>query len=259
MQIFLKILWSLLIFTMLSGCVAHKQLLNFQENFPELTQTAMTKMPDIRIQPNDVLGIKVYSTDMDLVAPFNISSPQQNDGYVNIESILLSGFLVDKEGKIDFPVLGRVELKGLSIAEAKDLFLEKLKPYLKDPVVNVRLLNFKVTVSGEVQRPGGFNVFNDRISLLDALALAGDLTDYADRRDVLLVREVDGIQSLNKINLQTAEFFQSDYYYLKQNDLIYVKPIKAKSGAIQDRSSKSAPILSAAATVVAVFIALFKN
>jgi hypothetical protein len=81
---------------MLSGCVAHKQLLNFQEKFPALTQTAMTKMPDIRIQPNDVLGIKVYSTDMDLVAPFNISSPQQNDGYVNIESILLSGFLVDK-------------------------------------------------------------------------------------------------------------------------------------------------------------------
>jgi polysaccharide biosynthesis/export protein len=259
MQILLKTLLVFVVFIAFSGCVSHKQLLNFQEKFPALTQTAMTKMPDIRIQPNDVLGIKVYSTDMDLVVPFNISSPQQNDGYVNIESILLSGFLVDKEGKIDFPVLGRVELKGLSIAEAKDLFLEKLKPYLKDPVVNIRLLNFKVTVSGEVHRPGGFNVFNDRISLLDALALAGDLTDYADRRDVLLVREVDGIQFLNKINLQTAEFFQSDYYYLKQNDLIYVKPIKAKSGAIQDRSSKSAPILSAVATVVAVFIAIFKN
>lgn len=259
MQFFSLLVWFCIVLIFNTGCVSHKQLLSFQENLPDTTLVSAKKLPSIKIQPNDVLGIKVFSTEMELAAPFNITSPQSSENFVNIETIQLSGFLVNQEGTISFPVLGTLKLEGLSIAEARDTIVGRLRQHLTDPIVNLRLLNFRVTVSGEVRSPGAFNVFNERISLLDALALAGDLTDYADRKDVLLVREVDGVQSLNRINLQTADFFQSEFYYLKQNDLIYVKPIKGKSGAVQDQTSKIAPILSAAATVAAVLIALFSK
>ncbi|HPH18092.1 MAG TPA: polysaccharide biosynthesis/export family protein [Haliscomenobacter sp.] len=257
MRIFSSLFWVLIVLGLTSSCVSHKQLLNYQENLPDTAFTVPKRLPNIRIQPNDVLGIKVFSTEMELAAPFNVTSSQFSESFINIESIQLSGYLVSQEGTISFPVLGNLKLEGLSISEARDSIVEKLKQHLKDPIVNLRLLNFRVTVSGEVKNPGAFNVINERISLLDALALAGDLTDYADRKDVLLVREVGGVQSLNRINLQTASFFQSEFYYLRQNDLIYVKPIKAKSGAVQDQTSKAVPILTAAATVAAVLIALF--
>lgn len=252
-------IWVFILLVTGSSCLSHKQLVSYQENFPDTAQLLTYKLPDIKIQPNDVLSIKVFGSEMELVAPFNITSSQQNESFVNMESIQLTGFLVNQQGMIDFPVLGRLKLEGLSVTEVKDSLVEKLKTYLKDPVVNVRLLNFRVTVSGEVRSPGAFNVVNERISVLDALALAGDLTDYADRGDVLLVRESNGVRSLNRINLQSAAFFRSEFYFLKQNDLIYVKPLRAKAGAVQDQSSKAVPILSAAATVAAVLIALFKQ
>ena len=206
-----------------SSCVSHKQLVNYQKNFPDTTQFAITKLPEIRIQPNDVLGVKVFSTETELSAPFNINSDLQNSSMVSIEAIQLNGYLVNQKGIVDFPGLGSLKLDSLTISEAKALIVDKLKVYLKDPVVNMRLLNFRVTVTGEVRNPGAFNILNERISLIDALALAGDLTDYADRKDILLVRENNGIRSLNQINLYSADFFKSDYYYLMQNDLIYVK------------------------------------
>jgi polysaccharide export outer membrane protein len=242
-----------------SSCVSHKRLVNYREDFPDSTRFAIVKLPDIKIQPNDVLGIRVFSSAIELAVPFNLNSEQQSASQVSIETIQLTGYLVNQEGKIDFPVLGTLKLDGLGISQAKDSLVERLKHYIKDPVVNMRLLNFRVTVSGEVRNPGGFNILNERISLLDALALAGDLTDYADRKSILLVREKGGIRSLNQIDLQSAAFFQSEYYYLMQNDLIYVKPLKAKAGAVQDQTSKMVPILTAAATLAAVLIALFKN
>lgn len=257
MRIFSTSIWVFLLFNALTSCVSYQQLVNYQENFPDETRLPVAKGPDIRIQPNDVLGIKVFSSELELAAPFNLNSDQLNANLISIEAIQLNGYLVSQKGEIDFPVLGSLKWQGLSITEAKDTLVGKLKKYLKDPVVNLRLLNFRVTVSGEVRKPGAFNILNERISLLDALALAGDLTDYADRKDVLLVRENGGVKSLNKIDLQSAKFFQSEYYYLKQNDLIYVKPIKAKAGAVQDQTSKAVPILTAVATIAAVLIALF--
>ncbi len=259
MRIFSTIVWVFMLLTAVTSCVSYKQLVNYQDNFPAKTQTDVTNKPDIRIQPNDVLGIKVFSYETELAAPFNLNSDQLNSNLISIEAIQLNGYLVNQKGEIDFPVLGTLKWQGLSISEAKESLLTKLKQHLKDPVVNLRLLNFRVTVSGEVRNPGAFNILNERISLLDALALAGDLTDYADRGDVLLVRENNGVQSLNKINLQSAKFFQSELYYLKQNDLIYVKPIKAKAGAVQDQTSKTVPIVTAVATIAAVLIALFSK
>lgn len=257
MRIISTSIWVFVVLASITSCVSHKQLVNYQENFPDSTQMSIKKGPDIRIQPNDVLGIKVFSSEAELAAPFNLNSEQFTANLINIEAIQLNGYLVNQRGEIDFPVLGSLKWKGLSITEAKESLVLKLKQHLKNPVVNLRLLNFRVTVSGEVRKPGAFNVLNERVSLLDALALAGDLTDYADRRNVLLVRENNGLQSLNQINLHSAKFFQSEHYYLKQNDLIYVKPIKGKAGAVQDQTSKTVPIVTAVATIAAVLIALF--
>lgn len=248
----------LLFLTVTNGCISYNQLLSYQNDLPDTTRMAIAHLPDIRIQPNDVLSIKVYSTDVETAAPFNLMPVEDGPGVQSLETMQLNGYLVDESGTIDFPVLGTLHLAGNKISEAKALIRDQLKEHLKEPVVHMRLLNFKVTVTGEVQNPGSFTVVNERISLPDALALAGDLTGHANRRNVLLVREKDGYGVFHHIDLQSAEFFYSDFYYLKQNDLIYVEPIRAKTGDVQDQTSKTVPIIGVAATLVAVIIGLVK-
>lgn len=247
---------STLLVLLLNGCIAHKQLVNYKGELPNSQNIKIENLPDIKIQSNDVLSIKVHSTNLETAAPFNIRPVDQGGSFVNIESMQLDGYLVDQEGIIDFPVLGKLELQGLSISEAREMVKEKLKDHLKNPVVNIRLLNFMITVTGEVNNPGSFTIVNERISLPDALALAGDLTGHANRRNILLVREKEGYRSLERIDLQSVEFFNSEFYYLKQNDLIYVEPIRAKTGAVQDQTSKTVPIIGVAATLLAIIVGL---
>jgi polysaccharide export outer membrane protein len=265
----------------LSSCVSHRRLVSYQGDFMDSQANPVVANyygwegkplvnmdpenipigppPKIRIQPNDVLSIKVHSSDVETAAPFNLTPVQEGGGYINVETMQMNGYLVDQQGGIDFPVLGKIVLEGMTISEAKEMVKEKLKVHLKDPVVNMRLLNFTVTVSGEVRSPGSFVIVNERISLPDALALAGDLTDYANRRNVLLVRENGVSRSLHRIDIQSIEFFNSEFYYLKQNDLIYVEPIRAKTGSVQDKSSKTLPVIGTAATLVAVVVALLRR
>jgi len=246
----------LAVFVLLNSCVSYNQLLNYQGEVPNPEHIEIKNPPDIRIQPNDIVSIKVHSSDVETAAPFNLSSPEESSGFLNVESMQLNGYMLDREGAIDFPILGRLVLQGLSITEAKEMINEKLKQHLKDPVVNIRLLNFTVSVTGEVQNPGTFTIINERISLPDALALAGDLTGHANRSNILLVRESNGERALHRVNLQSAEFFQSELYYLKQNDLIYVEPIRAKAGEVDDQTSKTVPIIGVAVSLMAVIIAL---
>jgi len=240
------------------SCVPHRNLINYQENLPVDSSLVIANQPEIRIQPNDVLRIDVFSSDPSTVAPFNVSQGANNNVF-DSDAIQLNGYLVDANGNIFFPVVGEINVKGLSINEVKNLISNQLIRYLKDPVVNVRLLNFKVTVSGEVKREGSFNVFNERISIPEAIARAGGLTDYADREEILLIREEDGVRTTKSINLLSADIFASDYFYLKQNDLIYIKPIRAKTGAVNDQTSKTIPLVTAAATLAAVIISITSN
>lgn len=238
-----------------NGCVSHNQLVNYQGDIPNPQNIKIENPPGIRIQPNDVLSIKVHSTDLETAAPFNLTPLELGDN-VSVETMQLNGYLVDGYGTVDFPVLGNIEIQNLTISEAKEKIKERLKEHLKDPVVNIRILNFTVTVTGEVNSPGSFTVINERISLLDALALAGDLTGHASRSNVLLVRENNGARSLNRIDLLSAAFFNSEFYYLKQNDLIYVEPIRAKTGDVQDQTSKTVPVIGVAATLLAIIVSL---
>ncbi len=259
MRTLLKILTLTLTVGSLSSCVSHTELINYKQDTLSERTVTIENPPEIRIQTDDVLDIKVHSQDLETAAPFNLNPGDMGArGGGDIEGLSLNGYLVDQNGMIDFPILGKLEIKGLSMAEAKDKIVEDLKYFLKNPVVNIRLVNFRVTVSGEVYSPGSFVIYDERVTVPEAITLAGDLTNYADRANILIVREINGQRSFNRVNMLSANIFQSEFYYLKQNDLIYVEPLKEKTGAIRDQSNETLSFISAGATLVAVIVALFR-
>lgn len=242
-----------------TSCIPYDKLVNYKVDASYIDSVTIRNAPAIRIQPGDVLRIQVYGPDEATVAPYNLTPTNNSDNFTALEAVQLSGYLVDQQGMIDFPVVGELKLGGLTTTEAKKLVKTRLLEDLKEVVVNLRLLNFQVTVSGEVQRPGSFFVVNERITIPEALTLAGDLTNYADRSNVLIVREDNGVRTFNRVNLQSSNLFQSELFYLKQNDFIYVEPITAKTGAVQDQSNKTLPIITATATLIAVVVSILRN
>jgi polysaccharide export outer membrane protein len=140
-------------------------------------------------------------------------------------------YLVDNEGMIDFPVLGRLKVGDLTKTQAEEMIRQGLKPYLKEvPIVNVRMANYKISVLGEVARPGTFSISNEKVNIFEALALAGDMTVWGVREDVKLIREdSNGERQVISLNMNDAEVINSDYYYLQQNDVVYVTPNKVKA------------------------------
>ena len=190
---------------------------------------------DAKIMPKDLLTIVVSCTSPELAAPFNliVASPSNLSvsNTVTTTQPVLQAYLVDNEGKISFPVLGELKLGGLTKKEAEQMIVDKLKPYIKEtPIVTVRMVNYKISVIGEVTRPGTFTISNEKVNLLEALAMAGDMTVYGLRDNVRLIREdSNGKQQIITLDLNKAETILSPYYWLQQNDIIYVTPNKAKA------------------------------
>ncbi|OQP40084.1 sugar transporter [Niastella yeongjuensis] len=184
------------------------------------------------IQKNDLLSITVTSPNATASQPFNttVAVTTQVIGYTSTQA---SGYLVDQEGYIDLPMLGRVKAAGLTKKQLREKITTILveKKYLMQPVVNVRYLNFKVTVLGEVARPMVINVPDESINILEALGFAGDMTVYAKRDNVVLIREEGGKRITKRLDLNSNQVLQSPYYYLKPNDIIYVEPSNAKVNA----------------------------
>ena len=262
-------LLSMLIATLLlSSCVQHRQLINFNEaDLPEDTPEQIVNAMNLTIQPEDLLKIEVNSFDPIAAAPFNLDpvgqQVQQQQGQLlnqssggNYGPELFMGYFVDQDGYIDFPVLGRLKIKGLTIEEAKGLIYSELEKYLKDPVVNMRFLNLKVTVLGEVNLPGVQRISNKRVTLLEALGMAGDLSDYANRNNVLVIREEEGRRTYTRLDLQSSEIFTSPYFYMQQNDVIYVEPIQARIATVADPAQRIISYASAGLSIVTLIIAL---
>lgn len=252
-----KITLALLI--VLQSCASYEELVNFNQGpeFPLSPQPVNNYRP-INIQPDDILHIVVSSIDPIAAQPFNMlaAANAQSSGNVSRDQLLLNGYLVDREGNIDFPVLGKVNLGGLGIQNAKSILIEKLRLYLKDPVVNIRLLNFRVNIMGEVLRPGVYSVPNERLSVLEALSMAGDLTPYANRSKILLAREINGERTFGYIDLNSTEIFTSPYFFLQQNDLLYVEPQETKVSAIRDPAQRVLPWISAFTSTAAFIISI---
>jgi len=193
--------------------------------------TAIKNVIEPDIQTDDLLKITVSSLNPESNLLFNagiLTTTGENLSHA-VMSPLNEGYLVDKNGEINFPVLGKVKLGGLNKQEAIEEMVFRLQEHVKDPIVNIRFMNFMVTVIGEVNNPSTFTVPTEKINILEALGLAGDMTVYGKRENVLVIREKDGIRSVNRLNLNDKDILSSPYYYLTQNDVVYVEPDRIKA------------------------------
>ncbi len=232
-----------------SGCVNTKRVSYFNE-VTASTVTDNTPIPESVIQKNDLLSITVSDINPDATTIFNI--PNVTNATItspttgNIGGMMnpVSGYLVSSDGSIDFPYLGSITAAGLTKDQLKQNIHKRLidRKLLVEPIVNVRYLNFRVTVLGEVQNPTVVSVPNEKISLLEALGMAGDLTIYGNRENVLVIREENGNKTYKRINLNSSELLSSPYYYLRSNDVVYVEPNKIKV-ATSGRSQQWLPII----------------
>lgn len=219
-----------LTFLILSACTSSKKAIYFNDiNKAEFTSQLESLEPVI--QSNDLLSISVTSLNPEASEVFNSlnsNSVRPTSATNNISNA--AGYLVDTEGNIKFPYLGSVHAAGLSKKALQDVIRNEIvkRKLLKDPIVDIRYMNYKVSVLGEVARPAVLTVPNEKITLLEALGLAGDLTIYGSRDNILLIREEDGKKKLNRIDLTSNQIFTSPFYYLKSNDIIYVEPNKTK-------------------------------
>ncbi len=260
----------LLLFT---SCLSSKKIPYFQD----IKDTSKTFSQVIKvnyeahIESDDIIEIIVNSINPQATAIFNLGNntpalPGQTSSNTLATAVFITdlrnqnstGYLVNKDGIIDFPVLGKLPVKGLTISQLKDMLALKLDQYLKNPIVNARLLNYKITILGEVNRPSSYTLQSERVSVMDAIGLAGDLTIYGKRENVLLVREENGQRNFIRLNLNSSKIFQSTYYYLKQNDVVYVEPNKSKIASSDARTIRNLSILSTVATVLVVIVSRIK-
>ncbi len=210
----------------LSSCLSKKKIIYLQG---QQTESGSVSNYEPQIQKDDLLSISILSSDPEIAAPFNIDQLQGTATSVGGgNSLIKSTYLVDNVGAIELPVIGRIEVAGFTKTYLKQYLKERLSIYIKDPIINIRIVNFKVSILGEVKQPGTYPLAGDRVTLLEAIAGAGDLTLYGKRDNILIIRDYLGTKTYNRVDITKADFVNSPFYYLDQNDVIYVEPRKAK-------------------------------
>jgi len=238
----------------LTSCVTHQSLLNFSESprIPTSPQ-AINNYNPIRIQQSDILQIRLSSANASAILPFSTAGMDSD----NSQAAAFEEYLVNSDGAINFPTLGKISVKGLTIEEANEKIQGLLKPYFEqEPLLQVRLSNFQVNVNGEVNSPGALRVRNERLTILEAVTMAGDFTNFSQRDSILVIRENDGVRNFGYVNFNSAELFNSPYFYLQQNDVVYIPPTKIKVGTVRDPASKFLPWVSSLVSVAALIISL---
>ncbi len=218
----LKLAAVIMLMVSLGSCVSNKEIVYLQDAEGINAIEAIVKV-EPKIQQGDILSINISALDAEAALPFNLFEA----GNTTSVSKPIT-YLVNSDGEINFPVLGKLKVEGFTNKEITSHLTEALAVYIKNPIVNIRLTNFKVTVLGEVKSPGTYPVPNERISILEAIGLAGDLTIQGKRKNVMLVREQNGKRTFVEIDLTSREILNSPYFYLAQNDVLVVEPNKTK-------------------------------
>lgn len=228
------------------SCSAPSHVTYFQDLRPGESEQKVVAATEIKVRPGDKLSIIVNSRDPQLTQLFNLPYVTQqlgqvisskSSGFVSGSSQGISGYTVDEKGMIDFPVLGKIEIAGKNREEIATFIKGELlaKNLVKDPVVTVEYMNLCISVLGEVANPGRYSIDRDKVTVLDAISMAGDLTIYGKREKVLVLREENGVQHVYGINLCSAEhLYTSPVYYLRQNDVVYVEPnnVRARQSTV---------------------------
>ena len=204
------------------------------------------------IQADDILSITVSSLNPESNVLFNnvILPTTANSGGVIAATKVNEGYLVDKSGFINFPVIGKVMLAGLTKEQATEKMTNEIKVHVKNPIVNVRFINFKITVIGEVSKPSTFVVSTEKVNVLEAIGMAGDMTSYGRRENVLIIREQQGVRRTTRINLNNKDVLNSPYFYLQQNDIVYVEPFNKGKVAETNPNNRYIPVWAAVISVI---------
>lgn len=250
---YIKSFLFLLAFMSLVSCANKKNIIYYQD----IDQLVSEKKLETKLSIDDLLLINVSALDNKAAEPFNLSYVQysaSNPAVMTQRQQQL--YLIDKDGYIVFPQLGRIKAAGLTKNDFANMLEEKISKFVKDPIVNIRIMNYKFTVQGEVNRPNTYKIESERVTLPEALAMAGDLTIYGRRDNVLVIRDVNGVMTTHRVDLTTGDFVNSDYYYVKQNDVIYVEPngTRANASAVGPNISVIISAVTLLTTIIALII-----
>jgi len=251
--------WIALFSLFLASCVPQKKILYMQVKNEADTMSAFKNQRkiDYRIQPGDNLYIRVVSMDDKTNIFLNSMGGGQYSQNVNSDaSVYLNSYMVSTNGMIQFPLTGDVYVKNLTVAQVKDTLQKKLGQYLKESVVIVKLVNFNITLLGEVRRPGQYKIYQNNINLFEAVSMAGDLSDFAKRSDVTIIRQSKGGSKVYHVDMTKKDVLSSPYFYLKPNDIVYVPPLKGKQFSFA--TFPYGVVFSALSTAL-LLISFFKN
>jgi polysaccharide export outer membrane protein len=248
------------------SCSSSKQVAYFQ-NAESVSLSESKGLYDAKIMPKDMLTITVNTTDPAASTPFNlsVSSTLNSSGAMSNGNSSLQGYLVDNSGNINFPVIGKIHVQGMTKEECQDAIRTKILPYMaasENPIVTVRMSSYRITVMGEVTSPGVFPVTSEKMSVLEALAQANDLTIYGRRDNIMLIREdAQGEKHIYRLNLNDANLLNSPYYYLQQNDILYVQPnnVKAKNSGIGSSTSIWFSFIGIVTSVASLLVNILRN
>jgi polysaccharide export outer membrane protein len=219
--VFLLIVSSFLVLS----CASRKKIVYLGDiDKTQSYNSALTYEP--KLQPDDLLSIIVAAENPEVTIPFNLPNIQGNYGLNDNQNG--KAYLIDNMGYIDFPVIGKIKLGGLTRIEANKKLASSISEYITNPSINLSILNFKVSVLGEVIKPGTYTIQSERITLLEALSKAQDLTIYGKRKNILVIREIEGNKTYSRVDITNANFLNSPFYYLAQNDVVYVEPNKTR-------------------------------
>jgi polysaccharide export outer membrane protein len=241
------------------SCVSSKKIVYFQD-LQQNKALLESVQNSFKIQPNDLLSIVVSAYDLNAVRPFNLVSearPSSDLGATVNTNTQQQGYLTAEDGTINFPVLGKVQVAGLTRTQLSEVLAKQISEYVINPIVTIRVMNFKVSVLGEVTRPGAYNVQGERLTLPEALGLAGDMTIFGRRDNVLVIRDNGKTKDYKYIDIREASVLNSDYYYLQQNDVIYVEPNNAQVQSSSFNRNTSIYI-SIASLLISVLVIAFR-
>ncbi len=253
-----NLLTALFCIAILSSCAKKEEFVYYQDIDTVLLENASNTNFQTKLQPDDLIMIVVSAQDPESAIPFNLmntmsANPTNPEGAGQMKQQL---YLIDNQGYIEFPVLGSIKIGGLTRSEAIEYLNEEISQYINNPIINLRIVNFKVTVQGEVNRPGVHTITSERLTLMEAISLSGDMTIYGKRDNVLIIREIDGHKIPIRVDMTKSDFITSPYYYLNQNDIVYVEPNKTRinSSVVGPNLTVGISALSLLVTIIALSV-----
>lgn len=248
-------------FLMLTSCASYKNIPYFKDVpdsgyvYKNGVQVPVTAYEQLRIQANDILSVDIQTIDPEMNDVMAQTPAAAAMRPVMSENDAASvGYLVDAQGNIELPIAGKIKVGGLSTTEAKEAVRQKALNYYKEPVVNVRIINFKITVLGEVMKPGTYIINGEKASILDALGQSGDMSIFGTRTNVLLTRNEGGKQKVVRFDMTNTDIFSSPYFYLRQGDVLYVQPTKGKAAANDGAALRTYTLITSTLSLLVVVI-----